>query len=418
MTLKLKNIVKILLALFLVDMFIFPVLLKRTFPMVTEITTILSIAMVFLECIYNRSLFDQIWKVIMPMMVFVGYLLVSGCILMVTRDYDITQMISAIEMVALMIIVAYIVLVDGNFNYIAFLGIGMSVILSIYTVLNRDVLIDTLNDRLELSGTLSPNTTGLMMTFGVLGTYLIKSKYLKNPVKIIINVLCVYVIILTASRQALLITAAIYFCWFWRGIKMGKTLSRKKKAVVFFGAIAAVALVVYVISSGALVWILETKLFNRVNNNDAGTVLSDQVRANLYRYGLREFLDSPLIGCGYDNLEQYTHSTYIEILSGTGMLGTLVFYSPLLYLVWKSARKLKYVEGAVKNVAFDTLVIMAVLFIMMFFRMINYYIISQMILTLVFAGDCLSDCVKKNDMPETAERLVYENRTDIKPYRY
>lgn len=391
MTLKIKNIVKFLLLVFLTDMFLFPVLLQRTLPMVTEITTFMSIGIIFLECLGNDRLFNQVFKAVVPMVVFFAYLIVSSMIHLLVDNYNVFLLFSVVEMIAMMVIVAYIVFSDGNMDYIAFLGIFLAVVLGLYTMFNRDALIDTLNNRLELAGNLSPNATGLIMSFGVLGTYLIKGKFFKGPVKLLINILCVYVIVLTASRQSLLIVGVIYVLWLSHAWRENKNQNSKRKSMFFIAGLVMIVVAVGVAYSGALDWMLKTKLFDRVNDTDAATTISDQARSGLYKIGIKTFLDSPLIGCGYANIGVYTHSTYMEILGGTGLLGTVVFYFPLFGVLGKTIKKLKVDDLSIRRIVIDTLVIIVVLFIMMFFRMINNYIASQMILSLAYAGDCLSD---------------------------
>lgn len=405
MTLKIKNIVKFFLLVFLTDMFLLPVLLKRTLPMVTEITTLGSIAIIFLECLVDNRLFNQIFKSVLPMVMFFVYLIVSSMILLFVNNYDVSAIFSVVEMIALMIIVMYIVFSDGDMDYIAFLGIFLSVVLGVYTLFNRDALMDTLNNRLELAGNLTPNATGLIMSFGVLGTYLIKGKIFKWPVKLLVNLLCVYVIILTASRQSILVVGVIYGLWLLHVWKGSKNQGNKKKIVLLAVSLFVVVVAVGLLYSGALDWILRTKLFDRVNDTDAATTVSDQARNGLYKIGIKTFLASPLIGCGYANIGVYTHSTYMEILGGTGLIGTVIFYFPMFALLAKTIKKLKVDDTKIRRIVIDTLVMIIVLFVMMFFRMINNYIASQIILALAYAGNSITDySLRKKDLPEMTER--------------
>lgn len=395
MTLRCKNIVKIFLLLFLIDMFVFPVVLKQTIPYVTELTIVASIGVILFDCRGNKDLFNKIFVTVSPMLIYTLYAFAVGCVLMFLNNYDISLIFPLAEMILLMIIVVYVIFADGNINYIAFLGIFLSLVLGLYTIINMDTLMDSLNDRLSLSGNMSSNTTGLLMIFGVLSTYLIKSRFINKYVKLLVNVLCISVIILTASRQSLLLCALIYGIWLLRVFHDRKASGGKIKLSTLNFAVVACILVLGFFSTDMPEQLAETKMFYRIIGDNSATSVSDNARSLMYEIGMNTFFDSPFVGCGYNDLPSYTHSTYMEILGGTGLIGFLLFYIPLFQKIHKYILRLKSGGMNADRTAFDVLMVVIVLFVMMFFRAIHYYIISQIMLTIVFAGEYLVG--NKND---------------------
>lgn len=399
MTLKYKSVVKFLLLFFLVDMFVFPALFSKTIPLVTEGTMILSLIVIFFDCIDQEKLWNQIINSIFPMIVYVMYAVACGFLFMLINDYDISLVIPAVEMIAIMIIVTYITLQDGNMDYIAFVGIILAGTLGVYTLFNLDTLIRSLNDRLALSGNMSSNTTGLLMFFGVLSTYIIKNKYINSYVKLFVNILCVVVIVLTSSRQSLLLVGIVYVFWLLRVLKNNQMLKGKIKwqSVVFMAVVLSLA--IYAIYAGVLDQFFETKLFNRLNENNTATSVSDNARMNLYKLGFEEFFDSPILGCGYNDLSSYTHSTYTEVLGGTGMIGFVLFYFPIFNGFWKMMTKTKSLSENEKKVRTNILLMTILLFVMMIFRAVHYYIVSQILLTWVISGSYLiNNSANKNSL--------------------
>lgn len=86
---------------------------------------------------------------------------------------------------------------------------------------------------------------------------------------------------------------------------------------------------------------------------DTGEQLAGQsliLRSEMLRVGWKIFLDNPIFGIGIDgyrfNVQQYSnlltthyaHNTYVEILTGMGLFGFLIFISLLLYVAWQILR--------------------------------------------------------------------------------
>lgn len=79
------------------------------------------------------------------------------------------------------------------------------------------------------------------------------------------------------------------------------------------------------------------------------SVEGSQIRPDLIKVGINEFINHPLFGIGYNNaryaarsylgVELYLHNNYIEILANGGLVGFLLFYSVYASIIVKLRKK-------------------------------------------------------------------------------
>ena len=188
----------------------------------------------------------------------------------------------------------------------------------------------------------NPNGLGITMCFGIFALlYMID---LKNTVNTILSMgmICVfaYVIILSGSRKSFLACVILTACWllFIQKNRMNNmSLIRKLMYEVF---IIAVIVLAYQYFSTRF---FETASFQRLDTlfND-----SDETRKNLYIEAWRFFMKSPIVGIGYNQFRLYSsyglysHSTYAEVLSCTGIYGTILYFVPYIMSAYKLLKKL------------------------------------------------------------------------------
>ncbi len=178
----------------------------------------------------------------------------------------------------------------------------------------------------------NPNTLGSVMTIGVY--YIInpqkKATYLSWIWRILGAGICLFVVVQTGSRSGLLCYAlAVAFTLFFQFLAYKeKTKSKRVKRLLIVFAIAV---------AGGFLW-------DYVNNMESGTTGVHRIfnefrldafsgRTNLYAEAWEYFKQHPLFGIGYRRFEHlskfdFTHSTYMELLSCTGLVGFVLFFYP------------------------------------------------------------------------------------------
>lgn len=297
----------------------------------------------------------------------------------------------------LVLIVVYIVFSDKSLEWILLVGITLATVLSVYSIMN----VTSLMMRLRLSDNVSENTAGLIFTFGVICTFLTRNSMFNKYIKFILNLLLISGIVLTGSRQAMLICSVIYFGWIIRIMLERKEQNRKSSVIgkLLFFAFGA-CIVVLLIDNGLIDTLKSTKFYLRITGSSSSTLISDNARKYLYKLGYDTFLDYPLFGCGYNTLAKYTHSTYMEVLGGTGIIGFIFFYFPFAKRIKNSVSKLKNSDINTKIAGLEKLVLILTLLVMMLFRAVHYYHISVIIIAIILID--VPKLVEENDTQKVA----------------
>ena len=165
-------------------------------------------------------------------------------------------------------------------------------------------------------------------------------------VMLISVVVFAHVVILTGSRKAFLAIALLLVGWVINYVvytrKSGYRFhTRDWKGFLQNAALVAalVAALFYLTSSAFTNTSLVSKLLLLFSR---GGVASSE-RTVLYEQALVFFSQHPFFGVGFRQYEVlyelhlYSHSTYAEILSCTGIVGTLIFFLPIGWLTVKTA---------------------------------------------------------------------------------
>ena len=194
--------------------------------------------------------------------------------------------------------------------------------------------------RLSIAESTNSNSVGVVMMFGIafaLLRFIRADKSIKNIMLFLIFLLpCIYVLVLTVSKKAIIGTVILLIGW--AIICYGKAFSR----IHVFLRILILAMFIG-LGFFAFRWFVGTQtssyqyiLFRFNSLNDLSVDRSSGERLALIKEGFLVFLNHPIIGVGYNNYRYYsnyglyTHCFYIEMLACTGVLGTIVFASPIV----------------------------------------------------------------------------------------
>ena len=285
----------------------------------------------------QKKVFLKLNKYFMYWSVFVIYVLVSG--IFVAKNYSIVlnHVSLLLEVLLVLLYVGFIAETEGTLRF--FYQVFM-VIAAIYTLsLLRNGVMNSRAGRLYLSETSNPNSDGIVLAFGVYST--LKLIDLKKPANLVpllaLSVVEFYGIFLTGSRKALILAAVFFVFSLLRTWNRRKELSDSTK--IFLG------LVFIVIIAFGVLWMLpaymSSSAFSRMQDADVG--IND--RWNIALDALRVFSQHPFFGVGINNYKLYSsyglyaHSTIPELLSGTGIIGTILFFIPYFSVFYSLLKK-------------------------------------------------------------------------------
>lgn len=197
----------------------------------------------------------------------------------------------------------------------------------------------------------SANTVGFYSAFAaVFAVYLYLNEKRKSRY-IFIAIISIIFMTLTASRKAFLffgIPLAFYY------------VMKSKNPIKVLGNIVLV-LIAFVVSVFAVLKIpfLYELVGNRIEGMINGLILggavdsSTNTRLSLIEFGMTYFKQKPWFGYGMSNFKAlvevyrswgsvyYAHNNYVELLVDCGLVGTLIYYSMYIYMIFSGMKNLK-----------------------------------------------------------------------------
>lgn len=195
------------------------------------------------------------------------------------------------------------------------------------------------------------NNIGMALCFALFFGYIVyfrDATFLKRIIFLIIGVGMFILVLLSGSRKCMIMLPIpiLFFLY-------------KKNIKYFFISIpVGIAVIIglyYLIMNVPILYSVMgyrmEDLFNIISGNITGS--EDMSRAILLEYGLQWFKERPIIGYGLNAFRElsnqtsifagrnfYAHNNYIELLVDVGLVGTLLYYSFVIY-VFKNIHKQK-----------------------------------------------------------------------------
>jgi O-antigen ligase len=182
------------------------------------------------------------------------------------------------------------------------------------------------------------NGVGFVCMWGCMGlAYFWRGRRL--PVRILLAVLTVPFlagIVASASRKSFFTFLAFALLWL---LFCYVRQAARKPALILFAA-AATAVLAWFVSQAVDDSVLGRRLARSGDNG------GDELREEMYRRGWELFVGSPIAGVGFGNykvvsgLGLMSHSDYIEVLAGTGIVGFMIYFS-LYAVLWRRLSRIQ-----------------------------------------------------------------------------
>ena len=230
----------------------------------------------------------------------------------------------------------------------------------------------------------NPNTLATYLLIGFISVLLLGEKTLKKNAIIVILCLAVlsYAIVLTGSRKCILAIGALFMMWVYSFLRDKKNNTKLLK--ILLTAVVAVAVVFVVINFS------DTAAYERF---DAGKDedITDNMRYLMYVEAFNFWQESPLFGIGYNQFatrsffEGYSHSTYAESLSCTGIIGFLILLIPSIVGLWYLIKKTRNNRQTVYFYEYSIcLAVVIILFFLAVGSILYYQIPSAILISNLF----------------------------------
>jgi len=237
---------------------------------------------------------------------------------------------------------------------------------------------------------LNPNRLGTMLSYGIVcALYLISLKKRLYLVLSITSILIFfYVLIQTGSRRPFIAASLLLALWLlFVLLDVLKNLSMIKRIAVIFALLLA----------GAFFYFYLLPIFN----NSALSMrlaklqeIEDSKRGDMYVHAMNYFRENPVFGLGYDQyrvvsiFKTYSHSTYGELLSTTGIIGIITYFPVYLIITYKLIKIIRtHIDVLIIQRAKIFLIAMAV---MLFHAtaMIHFYGVNSFVMFGIMIAFC------------------------------
>ena len=242
-------------------------------------------------------------------------------------DSAINGIIQLAQCLLLMVIAIYICIREGSLTFCARTIMIVMALGAWHALAN----IESFNERLALSETGNANVFGHNAVLGICMAHIAfkNDTLIKKIFHIGLIVLFSLAVIISASRMSFIALSG-YLVIYLLVIAPRKTEpSRFSWGVRFLGILCVAAVALSLVSrflGGTLIMGRMGELFNVIDTGEG----DGAARLYLYEEAWKLFLQHPIFGVGYANFGPmhhgvYTHSTYAEILSCTGLVGFVPF---------------------------------------------------------------------------------------------
>lgn len=190
----------------------------------------------------------------------------------------------------------------------------------------------------EIHDGLNLNSLGFECAYGALACFYNYYKTYRRKY-VYVALFLLFFILLTGSRNALIFPVISIGVWYVFSSPriVPKIVLISLLLVVFLFVIIKVDFFYNLVG-----YRVETLLYGFMGDNSTGTTdASTQTRLNFIALGWEMFCENPWLGFGISTFgvitgfDTYAHNNYVELLVGLGVVGTLIYYSFHLFLLFK-----------------------------------------------------------------------------------
>ena len=269
----------------------------------------------------------------------IGYFLLSVATIPIamSKKYAIDGLADYLQRLILIILIAYICEKEKSIIYAIRLLSITAAACAISTLL-------TMNDfrqKLTVSSgaSISTNDVGSLMAYGCFAILFAfgvgeKSRLHKTVIKIAFIIAAIVVISVAGSRKSIIAIFILFIAMF---LFCARDYFKQMTILRFIGILILCVVAFYFVYTYLLPNYEDTNLFIRTAGRRAdATAESDEGRIELYKMAMEYFGDNLFFGLGFNNFSYkvggYTHSTYVESLACSGLLG-LLYLIPYIHIL-------------------------------------------------------------------------------------
>ena len=332
----------------------------------------------------------QINKSIVFYFVFLIYILASGFIVSVDKDRMLQTSFTYFEY----LLIFYLVIayskddkkVDFPINVFVFHGLIAAVVMVL-----RGVGIAGI--RARIADNVNSNITAITLSFSIAFILYEIIEHKKTPITISISAILfiLFSLLMTVSKKGII--SGIAFIVLWLICCYKSTFKHIKLIYKVILVVAVIGLSIF-----SIIWFRSNYAsqieYIQFRMSQISTSMSSRERVQLFKEGIVVFIDHPILGVGFNNVRYftsyntYTHCFYSELLSATGIVGTMIFICPIIFTWNKIIRYFKNLNKDNNFVSVKCLymIIIFVLLMVISITQIIFYIYNLMFVLAILSG--------------------------------
>ncbi|WP_270658907.1 O-antigen ligase family protein [Paraclostridium bifermentans] len=346
----------------------------------------------------KKSIFEGLTIEIITWAIFIITSISIGLIIAVDKSLVISLSSVFIQHLAMMFGMVYISRMDKTIDYLINSYIIFATVCALTTICNG---VNVYSDRMSMSMSTNPNALGITMVVGIfciLYNMNFKIKY-KTYIQCIALCMYIYTIVLTGSRKSFI--SASFLIIFWVIFVRKDTIKMNHrtniiKDIIFY-------LIIIIVAGYFFNLVSDYGILDRLENL---FVEGDDIRKTMYIEGFEMFKKNPIFGVGFNNyrilssFNKYSHSTYIEVLACTGIVGTILYFIPYVTQITKIIK----ISMSNKNFVSKNAKLVGALFLILLFLatgVIHFYEIESSIVFGIIIAFCNLKYIDEEEVKES-----------------
>ncbi len=284
-------------------------------------------------------------KIVLTYIFFGVYAFVTGAVVATNKSVFLSTIVQYFEYAFVCYAMYHISKEENNMRWVLGALYITAAVCALQTVFFGKTSVSSGVYVITISPSNNPNTLGMMMVFGVMAVLFDYRRIQKHFLMLLISLLVFgYVTMLTGSRKSFISVGILLAGWVVNYVLYARKSGRRITNKGWKGFLQNAAIVVGIL--GVLIYMSssafsQTSILTRLLKLFGSSDLASSERVNLYVQAVEFFKEHPVFGIGYRQFEvlyemqYYSHSTYAEILSCTGVVGTVIFFAPIVWLTVK-----------------------------------------------------------------------------------
>ncbi|MEK3888435.1 O-antigen ligase family protein [Bacillus sp. FSL K6-3431] len=303
-------------------------------------TLVLGLGMIVLLLFSKFSREELVQSIVIPkalllLISFAFYSLLTGSFVATNTLHLVDSVFTYFQMIALIFFIINVSALENSNIFFVKSFILFSIIYMLFMLIGGHTRVD---GRLTLVFGENPNNDARILLYGM-ACLLINIKQTKLStflLTISLTGMFLYTIALTGSRKgfyAAIILAILWLVFVYKDYWKSYSLKNKFGSVILLLAIMSFVILKF--------WdvFLDSSIFQRMSAKGI-TITDDLERTTMYQEAFTFFKDNLLFGIGFDHFRllssfgTYSHSTYAELISNTGLIGTIIYLTAYLIILY------------------------------------------------------------------------------------